>query len=158
VRGDFAGRIGRKSKRLAAINRRFPQLPGRTECRRETRHHQAGGIRELHWHPNASKWQFYIAGKGRMTVFSPVGNARTMDFHANDVGYVPAVAGHYVENTGDTDLVFLELFKASEFLDFSLNNWIRRLPPEMVASHLNLDEDDIKKIPAENQALIGEKK
>jgi oxalate decarboxylase len=81
-----------------------------------------------------------------------------MDFHANDVGYVPAVAGHYVENTGDTDLVFLEMFNASEFVDLSLNNWIRRLPPEIVTSHLNLYEDEIKKIPAENQALIGEKK
>jgi len=29
-----------------------------------------------------------------------------MDFNANDVGFVPAVAGHYVENTGNTDLVF----------------------------------------------------
>ena len=28
-----------------------------------------GGMRELHWHPNASEWQFYIAGKARMTVF-----------------------------------------------------------------------------------------
>lgn len=80
-----------------------------------------------------------------------------MNFHANDVGYVPAVAGHYVENTGDTDLVFLEMSKASEFVDFSLNNWIRRLPPEMVASRMNLDEDEIKKIPAEKQSLIGRK-
>ena len=64
-----------------------------------------GGMRELHWHPNASEWQYYIAGQGRMTVFMPVGEARTMDFKANEVGYVPAMAGHYLENTGDTDLV-----------------------------------------------------
>jgi oxalate decarboxylase len=96
-----------------------------------------GGMRELHWHPNASAWQYYMAGKGTMTVFTPVGSARTMDFKANDVGYVPAMAGHYVENTGDTDLVVLEMFKASEFVDVSLNNWLRRLPPELVASHLN---------------------
>src|ERR1700733_11008188 len=56
-----------------------------------------GGMRELHWHPNASEWQFYIAGKGRMTVFYPVDNARTMDFNANDVGYVPSNAPHYIE-------------------------------------------------------------
>ena len=80
-----------------------------------------------------------------------------MNFHANDVGYVPAVAGHYIENTGNTDLVFLEMSKASEFVDSSLNNWIRRLPPEMVASHMNLDEDEIKKILAEKQSLIGRK-
>jgi len=62
-----------------------------------------------------------------------------MDFNANDVGFVPANSGHYVENTGDTDLVFLEMFKAHEVVDFSLNNWIRRLPPEIVSSHLRLD-------------------
>jgi oxalate decarboxylase len=114
-----------------------------------------GGMRELHWHPNASEWQFYIAGKGRMTVFMPVDRARTMDFNANDVGFVPPVAGHYIENTGDTDLVFLEMFKADEFLDVSLNNWIRRLPPQMVTEHLNLDEATIKKIPAEKQEVIA---
>jgi oxalate decarboxylase len=113
-----------------------------------------GGLRELHWHPNASEWQFYMAGKGRMTVFMPVGSARTMDFNANDVGFVPANAGHYVENTGDTDLVFLELFKASEIVDFSLNQWIRRVPPEMVYSHLKLDKNALQTIPAEKLDIL----
>jgi oxalate decarboxylase len=107
-----------------------------------------GGMRELHWHPNASEWQYYLAGKGRMTVFTSEGS-RTMDFNANDVGFVPAVAGHYVENSGNSDLVFLEMFKASEYMNFSLNNWLRRLPPEAVTSHLNLDADTISKIPSE---------
>ncbi len=76
-----------------------------------------GGLREMHWHPNGSEWQYWISGSGRMTIFSAAGKARTMDFHANDVGYVPALNGHYVENTGKTDLVFLELFKSSRFQD-----------------------------------------
>ena len=113
-----------------------------------------GGMRELHWHPNASEWQFYIAGKGRMTVFMPVGSARTVDVNANDVGLVPFNAGHYVENTGDTDLVFLEMFKASEVVDFSLNQWIRRVPPEMVTSHLRLDKNAIQTIPAEKLEIV----
>src|SRR4030081_1914774 len=113
-----------------------------------------GGMRELHWHPNAPEWQFWMAGKGRMTVFMPVGSARTMDFSANDVGFVPANAGHYVENTGNTDLVFLEMFKANEVVDFSLNQWIRRLPPEMVYSHLKLDKNAIQTIPAEKLQIV----
>jgi oxalate decarboxylase len=28
----------------------------------------AGGMRELHWHPNADEWQYYLSGKARMTV------------------------------------------------------------------------------------------
>jgi len=114
-----------------------------------------GGMRELHWHPNASEWQYYIAGRGRMTVFAPVGSARTVDVKANDVGYVPATAGHYIENTGDTDLVALEMFKAPEFVDVSLNNWIRRLPPEMVRSHLGLDAAAVRIIPAEKLVFAG---
>jgi oxalate decarboxylase len=114
-----------------------------------------GGMRELHWHPNASEWQFYLAGKGRMTVFMPPGRARTMDFNANDVGYVPAVAGHYIENTGTEDLIFLELFKADTFQDFSLNNWLRRLPTQMVKAHTNLTAEEIRRIPSEKQEIIG---
>ena len=29
-----------------------------------------GGLRELHWHPNADEWQYYLQGKARMTVFN----------------------------------------------------------------------------------------
>jgi oxalate decarboxylase len=112
-----------------------------------------GGLRELHWHPNASEWQYWIAGKGRMTVFNSDG-AHTMDFNANDVGFVPRVAGHYIENTGNTDAVLLEMFAASEFQDVSLNNWISHLPPEMVKAHLNLDSDAIGKIPSEKLLVL----
>jgi oxalate decarboxylase len=114
-----------------------------------------GGMRELHWHPNAPEWQYYMAGQGRMTVFMPVGEARTMDFKANDVGYVPAMAGHYIENTGTTDLVVLEMFKAHQFEDVSLNNWLRRLPPEMVTSHLGLNAAQIGSIPAPKREFVG---
>ena len=114
-----------------------------------------GAMRELHWHPNASEWQYYMAGQGRMTVFMPVGSARTMDFKANDVGYIPATAGHYIENTGSTDLVFLEMFKAPQFIDLSLNNWLRHLPPEAVTSHLGLSASEIQSIPEEKMEIIA---
>ena len=90
-----------------------------------------GAIRELHWHPTVSEWQYWIKGKGRMTIVNAEGKARTMDFNANDVGLVPAMAGHYIENTGDEDLVFLEMFKAPRYLDISLNEWIARMPDKM---------------------------
>jgi oxalate decarboxylase len=114
-----------------------------------------GGMRELHWHPNSSEWQFWLAGKGRMTIVMPEGRARTMDFNANDVGFVPAVAGHYIENIGNSDVVFLEMFKAPRFMDVSLNNWIRRMPPEMATAHLNLDAATLRKIPSEKQEIIA---
>jgi oxalate decarboxylase len=113
-----------------------------------------GGLRELHWHPNSSEWQYWIAGKGRMTVFFPVDNARTVDFNANDVGYVPSNAPHYIENTGDTDAVFLEMLATDVFEDVSLNQWLRRLPAQMVRAHLGFDRATLAKIPDGKLILV----
>jgi oxalate decarboxylase len=47
------------------------------------------------------------------------------------------------------------MFKADEFQDFSMNNWIRRLPPQLVTSHLNIDQATISKIPMEKQEVLA---
>src|ERR1700683_821888 len=70
-----------------------------------------GGMRELHWHPNTDEWQYYIEGTARMGVFGASGQARTFDYLAGDVGYVPFAMGHYIENTGTTTLRFLEMLQ-----------------------------------------------
>src|SRR5437867_727943 len=86
-----------------------------------------GGLRELHWHPNADEWQYYISGKGRMTVVATGNRARTMDFQSGDVGYVQKTLLHYIENTGDADLVFLECSRAVTIRTFrSRNGWPTR--------------------------------
>ena len=48
-----------------------------------------GGLRALHWHPNADEWQCYVRGNGRMTLFHNRATANRADFAAGDVGYVP---------------------------------------------------------------------
>jgi oxalate decarboxylase len=98
-----------------------------------------GGMREMHWHPNTDEWQYYISGQGRMTVFAAAGKARTFDFRAGDVGYVPFAMGHYIENTGDEPLRFLEMFRSDRFADISLRQWMALTPPELVQPHLNFD-------------------
>ncbi len=113
-----------------------------------------GGLREMHWHPNANEWQYYIKGKGRMTVFFNHADSRTIDFNAGDVGYVPQTLGHYIENTGDTDLVFLEMFHASHYQDISLNDWLAHLPPELVIAHLGISRETLAAIPKANLALV----
>ena len=99
---------------------------------------EPGGMRELHWHPNTDEWQYYIEGQARMGVFAASGQARTFDFMAGDVGFVPFAMGHYVENTGTTPLRFLEIFKSDYYADVSLNQWMALTPPELVNAHLKL--------------------
>jgi oxalate decarboxylase len=108
---------------------------------------EPGGIRELHWHPNADEWQYWLEGQGRMTVFASGGKSRTFDFQAGDVGYAPRAMGHYIENTGEEPLVFLALFRSDHYADVSLAQWMGVLPPELVKAHLNLDDETIAKLP-----------
>ena len=100
---------------------------------------EPGGMRELHWHPNVDEWQYYIEGQARMGVFGASGQARTFDYRAGDVGYVPFAMGHYVEKRGTTPLRFLEMFKSSYYADVSLDQWMALTPPELVNAHLKLD-------------------
>ncbi len=113
-----------------------------------------GGLRELHWHPNADEWQYYISGKGRMTVVSTGNRARTMDFQAGDVGYVEKSLLHYIENTGDTDLIFLEMFKSSFYQDLSFSEWLAHTPPELVMAHLNIDKATLDAIPRDELVIV----
>jgi oxalate decarboxylase len=113
-----------------------------------------GGIRELHWHPNADEWQYFISGNARMTVFDTGARARTMDFQAGDVGYIQKTLPHYIQNTGTTDLKFLEMFKSSFYQDLSLSEWLTHTPPELVLEHLGIDKATLDAMPKENVAVM----
>jgi len=108
----------------------------------------------MHWHPNTSEWQYWMKGQGRMTVVVTGARARTMDFRVNDVGYVPSMAGHYIENNGTEDLVFLEMFKTHEYQDVSLNQWIARMPDKMAAAHLKLPVSAIRRAPQTKTPIL----
>ena len=48
----------------------------------------------------------------------------------------PFAFGHYIENTGDEPLVFLEMFRSPYFADLSLNQWMALTTPKLVQTHL----------------------
>jgi oxalate decarboxylase len=112
-----------------------------------------GGLREMHWHPNADEWQYYIAGQASMTVFNVGPRAVTQNFNPGDIGYVKKSLGHFIKNTGNTDLVFLEIFRSDRFEDVSLSDWLTHAPRSLVAQHLNVDPSVIARFP-NNKPLV----
>jgi oxalate decarboxylase len=113
-----------------------------------------GGMRELHWHPNADEWQYYVSGQARMTVFAANGQANTFDYQAGDVGYVPRPMGHYIENTGRTTLRFLEMLRSDRFESVSLEQWMALTPPSLVSAHLNIPASTIADLPKQAQVVV----
>ncbi|KRE70010.1 oxalate decarboxylase family bicupin [Paenibacillus sp. Soil750] len=115
---------------------------------------EPGGMRELHWHPNNDEWQYYLTGQGRMTVFAGDGNARTFDYRAGDVGYVPFALGHYIQNTGTQSLWFLEMFKSDRFEDVSLNQWMALTPRDLVSTNLNVGPEVLNALRKEKWPVV----
>jgi oxalate decarboxylase len=115
---------------------------------------EPGALRELHWHPNADEWQYYIEGEGRMTVFGSESRARTFDYRAGDVGYVPFAMGHYIENTGFGPLRFLEMFRSERYTDLSLNQWLALTPRVLVEAHLKIGGDVIAALPSAKIPIV----
>jgi len=113
-----------------------------------------GGLRELHWHPNADEWQYYVSGKARMTVFDSGGKARTMDFQEGDVGYIQVSRPHYIENTGSEDVLFLEVFAIGTYQDMSAAVWLAHTPLRLVDEHLNTGEEFLRNLPKKESIVV----
>jgi oxalate decarboxylase len=79
-----------------------------------------------------------------------------MDFQAGDVGYIDKSLPHFVENTGDTDLVFLEVFPTPHYEDISLAEWLAHTPSRLVNQHIGTGEDFLTKIAKKEQVITPE--
>lgn len=89
-----------------------------------------------------------------MTVFNTGPAAVTANFRPGDIGYVKKGLGHYVENTGSDDLVFLALFRAERYEEVSLADWLAHTPPEMVAATFNLDREVVARFPRDRPSVM----
>ncbi|KDQ59152.1 hypothetical protein JAAARDRAFT_128142 [Jaapia argillacea MUCL 33604] len=126
---------------------------------------EPGAIRELHaslshsWHPTQDEWTYFISGNARMTLFAATSNARTYDYmvhaHLSLSGYIPASYGHYVENTGNSTLHFLEIFYTSTYQDISLNQWLALTPPAVVQAHLGISEETVALLTKTKQVVTA---
>ncbi|KAF2720937.1 Bicupin, oxalate decarboxylase/oxidase [Polychaeton citri CBS 116435] len=114
-----------------------------------------GALRELHWHPNAEEWLYFVSGKARATVFIGGATARTFDFSAGDTAVFPDNAGHYVENTSNQTLTWIELYKSDRVVDISLTQWLALTPVPIVAQVLHVDEEVVRNLKKEKQVIIA---
>ncbi|KAJ5937500.1 hypothetical protein N7454_003842 [Penicillium verhagenii] len=114
-----------------------------------------GGMREIHWHPTSDEWTFFIQGQGRATLFSAPDSATTFDYRAGDVGYFPQSNSHYIENTGDEVLMFLEVLQAPQFTDMALGQWIASTPRQIVTDTLNLSNSTLSKLKTAKQYVMA---
>lgn len=68
----------------------------------------------------------------------------------------PVSWGHYMMNPSATEpLIYLELFKAPRFYDFSVTQLLALTPPQIVADLLNISTETVSGLRKDKQIIIA---
>jgi len=110
-------------------------------------HLEPGAIREMHWHPNADEWQYYLGGRSRVTVFGAHGRVRTEEFGPGQIGFIQQGFGHYVEQIGGEPTTFFALFNSPVFEEISITKWLAGNPASLIADNLGISRDEVNRLP-----------
>ncbi|HEY7339070.1 MAG TPA: cupin domain-containing protein [Bryobacteraceae bacterium] len=117
---------------------------------------QPGGLREMHWHPHADEWQYYLKGRSRIRVFGSHGRMREDEFGPGQIAFIKQGYGHYVEQLGDEPTEILVLFNSGEYQEISLSNWLGGNPVSILQTNFpGASRDMIDKLPIVEKGIIG---
>jgi oxalate decarboxylase len=107
-----------------------------------------GGLRELHWHPNADEWQYVISGKVRVTLFGSHGRYRIETLDRGDVGYIPTGYGHSIENLDNHKSArVLIAFNSGHYEAIDLSTWLASNPAYLLAANFAQPESVVESFP-----------
>jgi oxalate decarboxylase len=106
-----------------------------------------GGVREMHWHPNADEWQYVLSGRGRMTVFGAHGRVKSAEYGPGMVVFAQQGFGHYVENIGNEPLKFFALFNSPVFEEISISSWVAGNPAGLLSDNFGIPKSEVAKMP-----------
>ncbi|MEJ5056523.1 cupin domain-containing protein [Sphingobacterium sp. MYb382] len=115
---------------------------------------EPGGLRELHWHPNADEWSYFIQGHAEMGVFLAEHNFVVDTYEAGDIGYVPMGAGHYIKNIGTEKMIVLLGFNSPFYEAIDLSTWLSGNPKDLLEGNFGVGADLISRFPTESKLLI----
>jgi oxalate decarboxylase len=116
---------------------------------------EPGGIREMHWHPNADEWQYVIEGAVSVTLFGSHGRFRTEQLRQGDVGYIPQGYGHSIENLGDKPARVLIGFNSGIYETIDLTHWVAANPADVLATNFSQPPEIFAKFPHRDVFVAG---
>jgi oxalate decarboxylase len=113
-----------------------------------------GGLRELHWHPNADEWQYYIKGRAQIGVFSAHGHYSEEEFSPGQVGFIDRGFGHYIKQIGNEETQILIAFNSPDYQEISLSTWLAANPVKLLEANFGVDAAMIAKMPDHRLAFV----
>jgi oxalate decarboxylase len=114
-----------------------------------------GALREMHWHPNADEWQFYLSGRARVTIFGAHGRTKTETFAPGEVAFIKQGFGHFVEQIGDEPTKVLILLKAPVYEEINISGWLAANPMGIITDNFGIMQEVADKLPKKSVVIAA---
>jgi oxalate decarboxylase len=114
-----------------------------------------GALRELHWHPNADEWQYYISGRARVGIFGAHGRELVEEFAPGNVAFIKQGFGHYIEQIGNEPTKILIVFNSGIYQQIALSSWLAGNPPSLIGDNFGLSADQVSRLPRGPLGILG---
>jgi oxalate decarboxylase len=114
-----------------------------------------GGLRELHWHPNADEWQYILSGKIRLTVFASHGLSKVVELEPGDIGFAPMGYGHALENVGRGPAEMLIVFNSGDYQEISLSTVLSVHPAYLLETNFRLPKGVVDRLPKKQEFITA---
>lgn len=109
------------------------------------------GVREPHWHPNATELNFVVQGKARLTILSPSGEIDTFELLPGQGSIIPAGYFHHIENIGPKELHMTVFFNNAIPDDIGLSGAVSAYSKETLASLFGVEPEFLSQLHEFNE-------
>jgi oxalate decarboxylase len=113
------------------------------------------GIREPHWHPNATELNLVLAGKAELTILSPGGKKDTFTLGVGQGSVIPAGYFHHIENIGEGELHMTVYFNNHAPDDIGISGALSAYPKELLAALFSADVSKIHEFKKDRMIVDG---
>jgi oxalate decarboxylase len=145
-------RIFEGGREYIVSSKEFPIQTTMTAARLEL---QPGALREMHWHPHADEWQYYMRGRARVTIFGSHGRTRTEEFGPGQVSFIQQGYGHFIEQLGNDPLEILTLFNSGVFESISLSAWLGANPGYLLEDNFGVSKSVVDRMVKKESGILG---
>jgi oxalate decarboxylase len=113
------------------------------------------GIREPHWHPNASELGYVLDGLARLIILNPGGNVDTFEIGPGEIYFVPMGFFHYIENLDSNKNMHFAIFFGSDNPgDIGISGSLSAYSNEVLGATFNLDPSYFNNLPRVSQDVL----
>lgn len=112
------------------------------------------GVREPHWHPNASELNYVITGKVKITLLTPSETVDTFEMKPGDISFMPQGYLHHIENIGSEPAHLAVFFNNATPSDIGLSGCLGAYSNNILASLFNVPVSYFDPLPKYQEDLF----